>query len=344
MNNFKEILRKVPGFRSNTTWKKVISIIYFLFCLLMLTTEFQMFLFFFIIPFFIFHLISIVKNKKNKSPIKKEVIGAVIAFFLMIGSLSTSSVEPEDNDIAKSEDKPVDSVVINNSNSKENIDLKLEIIEKVNNGKVKFEINTNLPDSTEGLVTLLNESIDHTAQSKVVIKNGSGITEEFSNKGEPLVSGLYKIAFSTPVYELQPESVQKFIGENYKNIKSEYLNDGELGKNIIYEKEINLKTSDVSEEEIINQNESEKEVLIELYNDLNKKYLSNKKNPDMPSWAEFGRSLNDKTTNLNNTIKDTNLSMALGYIKQLHSEYTKLLQGRDGDAEYFKQEIEERLN
>ena len=120
MNNFKEILRKVPGFRSNATWKKVISIIYFLFCLLMLTAEFQMFLFFFTIPFFIFYLISIVKNKKNKSPIKKEVIGAVIAFFLMIGSLSTSSVEPEDSDIAKLEDKSLTPVAKANSNPKEN--------------------------------------------------------------------------------------------------------------------------------------------------------------------------------------------------------------------------------
>lgn len=101
MNNFKEALSKVPGFRSNTTWKKVISILYFMFSLVMLTVEIQAFICFLAIPFFIFYTKDSITSIRNRQPIKKDFLIASLAFVLMMGSVFTSSADTTGNDTPK---------------------------------------------------------------------------------------------------------------------------------------------------------------------------------------------------------------------------------------------------
>lgn len=121
------------------------------------------------------------------------------------------------------------------------LDLKLEINEDTNNGKPKFTITTNLPDNTEGVLSLTNEKTDYVAQDTAIIKNGTAVVGEFSDNDNPLVEGDYTVRFSTSTSSSQPKSVQSIIGKDYENIKSKYiLSEGE-NTNIEYEKEINLK-------------------------------------------------------------------------------------------------------
>ncbi len=95
------------------------------------------------------------------------------------------------------------------------------------------------------------------------------------------------------------------------------------------------------------QEEPDMEELKEIYNNLNAEYDRQKNNVDLPAWAAFGRDFRSKTEGLDtldNNKENMDYNLALGYIKQLHLEYTKVLQDRDGDPEYFKQEIEGLLN
>ena len=220
------------------------------------------------------------------------------------------------------------------------LDLDLKIVEDVNDGKVKFEIITNLPEGTEGTLTLSDVGSTYEEETKVVIVNGSYITQEFSVDGKPLVSGLYKAIFQTPIYNEQPDSVKEIVGEDYKNINTSHIVDGESGNVIIYEKEINIKAEDVTDKDSLDIHELDKQTLKELYNNLNKEYAEQKENPNMPKWAEFGRDFNARVSEVGEKIKDTQLKVALGDIKQLHLEYTKILQGNPGDPEHFKKQIE----
>lgn len=101
---------------------------------------------------------------------------------------------------------------------------------------------------------------------------------------------------------------------------------------------------------IEHKEESKKEIdmtsLENLYKKVNDEYENQKDNFNPISWSEFGRNFKDESDKLD--ILDKNqenmdYNLTLGYIKQLHLEYNKTLQGKDGDPEYFKNEIEELL-
>lgn len=62
-----DILKYVPGFRTNTKWKKIIAIIYYIFCLLMLASGVGAFLVMVAIPFIIFALAGAAKRKQNNT-------------------------------------------------------------------------------------------------------------------------------------------------------------------------------------------------------------------------------------------------------------------------------------
>lgn len=64
---------------------------------------------------------------------------------------------------------------------------------------------------------------------------------------------------------------------------------------------------------------------------------------DAPAWAQFGRDIKAEIELIEKGIDDMALKITLGDIKRLHLEYGKILQGREGDPDYFKNEIEESL-
>jgi len=77
----KDILKYIPGFRTNKKWKKVIAIIYYIFCLLLLTSGFGTFLIMVSIPFIVFALSRGLKQKNrinvqpdNITPIEATII------------------------------------------------------------------------------------------------------------------------------------------------------------------------------------------------------------------------------------------------------------------------------
>ena len=81
-SKIKKIMRHIPGFRSNVTWKKIIASFYYLFALFNLfVVEFWAFLFYVALPFAVFGLIDLWKAKiKSKKMIATFVIPLVICF------------------------------------------------------------------------------------------------------------------------------------------------------------------------------------------------------------------------------------------------------------------------
>lgn len=74
----KDILKYIPGFRSNHKWKMIIALIYYLICITFLGAGIGMFLFSEAIPFVIFNAIKAFKFRK-----KEAVILAIIPFIVM---------------------------------------------------------------------------------------------------------------------------------------------------------------------------------------------------------------------------------------------------------------------
>lgn len=94
-NNIKDLLRFIPGFRSNVLWKKIVASLYYLFALSMITEGFSLFLFTLSAPFIFFYAIEFIKNLKNKQMKSKTniILAASTILFFSSALLTPSSSE-----------------------------------------------------------------------------------------------------------------------------------------------------------------------------------------------------------------------------------------------------------
>lgn len=111
--------------------------------------------------------------------------------------------------------------------------VKLNINPIYKNGKLVVEIETDLPNETRAVLTIVSDENEYFAQDELSISGQKTSSNEFSVNGKDLPKGNYNISLIIPVTEVQPESVQEIVGENFKNIKSEHTSD--LGGYIILE-------------------------------------------------------------------------------------------------------------
>ena len=73
----KDIFKYIPGFRTDKKWKKVIAIIYYIFCLFMLLAGVGAFLILASIPFIGFAILSLIKHR-NKAVVLTLVAGIIM--------------------------------------------------------------------------------------------------------------------------------------------------------------------------------------------------------------------------------------------------------------------------
>lgn len=78
----KNILQYIPGFRSNTTWKKIIAIIYFV--LVLFSGNISFTLIGLALPFFIFTIVDLIKNRNVKRDNRAQIIIFTISFVLIV--------------------------------------------------------------------------------------------------------------------------------------------------------------------------------------------------------------------------------------------------------------------
>ena len=111
------------------------------------------------------------------------------------------------------------------SEKKEELEVELSVDHTVKDGKVYFQIHTNLPDETELMLTLKGKS--YLAQDECFVKNGEADSEGFSNQGKSL-SGAYTLEVSTPVPNVMDSSVTDVIGVKGERMTGEYVKKDSL--------------------------------------------------------------------------------------------------------------------
>lgn len=81
------MIRYIPGFRSDTTWKKVVAALYYLMAFLAFFGDLAFGVFMLSIPFFVFNLIDLFRIKKKGIPASKVVIPFALSFILIFSIL-----------------------------------------------------------------------------------------------------------------------------------------------------------------------------------------------------------------------------------------------------------------
>ncbi len=101
--------------------------------------------------------------------------------------------------------------------------INLELKPQRTDGKITIVVKSNLPKDTMASLTMINKEDGYVAQDSFKIDGKETSSNVFSNQGEALAPGTYDLTLVIPVTEAQPESVMEELGENFKNIESEYL-------------------------------------------------------------------------------------------------------------------------
>ena len=275
------------------------------------------------------------KKDKVKKPLYKRPWFIILIVFIIIGVISGGS---EDN--KKSEKKEVA--------SKDNkiIELKFDVNEEVSDNKVKVSIDTNLPDGTELMVSLDNDDVEYSASDKVTVSDGKAESDWFSNKGNELVNATYKLSVTLPISSVQPENVQKIVGKDYENVKSNLIKKGDLGVSLNVTKNIDISDSDVNTEDVQQGYSEDKKNIEDLYNELYSEYVKQKENYDEIEWGKFSRDWNQKRKEKEKEIGDDSkmeYKIAIKDLFQLWQEMKNDLAGKKADVEYFDNSIKEAL-
>lgn len=124
------------------------------------------------------------------------------------------------------------------SKTNEKLEVFIDIKPIVHDGKVIFDIGTNLPNGTQLMVDLSGN--DYYGQTKVIVENGTITTEAFSNKGQALLSGNYKVEVSMPLPAIQSNSVRNVIGNTGENMIGELVEKSSIGDSYVVEKEMDF--------------------------------------------------------------------------------------------------------
>lgn len=112
----KDILKYVPGFRTDKKRNKIIATVYYAMCLIMITSGVGAFLIYISIPFIVFSIMSIVKKHRDKTVIL-TLIGAILIF--SIGSMLKGPTSKNANVTAKKDVAEVVAPVVKEKTAEE---------------------------------------------------------------------------------------------------------------------------------------------------------------------------------------------------------------------------------
>jgi hypothetical protein len=77
---------------------------------------------------------------------------------------------------------------------------------------------TNLPDGTKLLVTLVKQGGGYAAQAKATVKAGRFLTDAFSDGDQPVPPGQYTITIDTGPPGAEPPAVRAAMGDHGQNL------------------------------------------------------------------------------------------------------------------------------
>jgi len=106
-------------------------------------------------------------------------------------------------------------------------ELILNVNTRVEDGKLYFDVETNLPDGMEVMFTV-EAGEDIWGQSKVQVSSGFITAGPFSRQGEPYPPGEYVLSITSSLLRLQSLEVQQILGENGENFYGDYITEGRI--------------------------------------------------------------------------------------------------------------------
>lgn len=263
--------RKIIGFRSKTKWKMVVASIFY----------------FVLITNILGSFVDSKDIKQAAQPVE------TMAQPEQVVQPAETIVQPEQKQASdiKEEPKPVGK-----------INVTLNISPNINDGKVIFKGDTNLPEGTELLVTLQNKD-KYKGQANATVTNGTFETEEFSQQDKALPSGKYNVEIVMPIASVQPDSVKEIIGENSSNLEGNLVKNEKLGKIVRATKDFeitknqttnNSKSDKQKETQQLKQHEK---FLKDTFDSITREAAKHKNSYDVYSWSSFARSTRDKISN-----------------------------------------------
>lgn len=109
-------------------------------------------------------------------------------------------------------------------------------------GDAYFTIQTNLPDATTLVVNVKGVGGSglangrYSAQKEVTVSGGNAVAGPFQNGNVPLPAGEYDVEIKMPDAGMQPENVQRVIGEKGENLRGDIVFSSEdEGKYVEYD-------------------------------------------------------------------------------------------------------------
>ena len=99
---------------------------------------------------------------------------------------------------------------------------------------------TNLPDGTELMIDLDRRKAKYSGGTKTTVNQGRFQTERFTGEGGDLPPGNYILSISTPLPELEPESVKQIIGKHGENLKGKWTTISYKDKMVKYSDRLQL--------------------------------------------------------------------------------------------------------
>ena len=321
----------IEKFKNLTKWKKIlISIIAMIFLpivLLVLSANL---------------LVKGIKGKKIIQIVCGSVLTSVTLFFALIWLListiifsSSDSTYEVDSELTKidipKEEEPEEEVskidIPKEEVSEKEVSKKLTISIKetmeTKDGKVRFNITTNIPDSAELMIGLSGlDNNDYKGQTKATVKNGKAQTEWFSSKGNALTDGKYELSISMSMPKLQTQAVQDIVGVNGEFMEGKYVEKlDDLESYFISKVTTITLTGGASAEKKVSMNEEHKQVVSKFYNELKNEYtsqLGNYNESDFNKFrADWNRRRNEAQAKMNNEEPLMKYSIAMGYLPHL---------------------------
>lgn len=209
-----------------------------------------------------------------------------------------------------------------------------------NNGKVRFTIQTTLPDTTELMLTLKELNNKYIGQTKVTIMNGTATTEWFSNSDSALRNGEYSLSISMSLPIFQSEEVQKVVGSNGELMQGEYVKKATIEDSYIVSKETSVTINNgASLQEKISIDEEHKQVIADFYNELINEYKKQSVSYDELSFGKFiadwNKRRNEAQTKMDEEDPLLEHLIAMGDLNTLESNIRNKLAGRNYDQQYI---------
>ena len=110
--------------------------------------------------------------------------------------------------------------------------IEVSILSEYNDGKLKFQAISNIPDGTPIIFTLRGKK--YTAQCKATTSNSTLISDWFSDKGNSIKDGFYTVELSCPIDKVLPDKIRSIFGERNRNIYGNCVKFDPIGGNTIH--------------------------------------------------------------------------------------------------------------